>query len=313
MPYEGFSLFSAQDRNQYERLFALSRTEISDACLNSRIAWNAGFYYQKALIEDCFCLISDGGVFTTPHLTWPIGLVDADRLGRILDMLWPVFHGRGWPLRLMYIDEANMPLVRDLPGYRVKLAYNPDYDDYLYDAEELRQLSGKALHGKRNHLNRFCRSYPDFEYRPITAGDRDEALALVRSWCEEKELDCLDLCISDYRAIRQIFDDFAALDVRGGTIRVGGRLIAFALGSLMREDMAVINFEKADAGYEGLYAAINKYVLDHAFPDVKYVNREEDMGIRGLRKAKRSYNPIRMIHKYEAWLEKDVNGASGWQ
>lgn len=305
MPCEGFSLFSAQDRCLYDSLFALSRTEISDACLNSRIAWNAGFYYQKALVEDCLCLISDGGVFTTPHLTWPIGQVDAGRLKRIVDSLWPVFAGNGWPFRLMYIDAINMPLVRDLPGYRVRLAYNPDFDDYLYDAGELRQLSGKALHSKRNHLNRFCRSYPDFEYRPIGAGDRDEALQLVKSWCEEKDIDCQDLCISDYKAIRQIFDDFALLDVRGGSIRVGGRIVAFALGSLPREETAVINFEKADAGYEGLYAAINKFVLDYAFPDVRTVNREEDMGIRGLRKAKRSYNPIRMIHKYEAWLTKD--------
>ncbi len=304
MRCEGCSLFSAQDSNIYSRLFNLSQTEISDACLNSRVAWNAGFYYQKAVLEDCLCLVSDGGVFTTPHVTWPIGAVDSTRLKKIVDALWPAFESKGWPFRIMYINEADLPLIRDLPGYEVILTHNPDYDDYLYDAEELRQLSGKALHGKRNHVNRFCRTFPDFEYRPIAVSDRDEALALVKSWCDEKELDCLNLCISDYRAIRQIFDDFSLLDIHGGSIRVGGRLVAFALGSLIRKDTAVIHFEKAIAGYEGLYAAINKLVLEHAFPNVRYVNREEDMGIPGLRKAKLSYGPIRMIHKYEALLHQ---------
>lgn len=297
-------MFSALDGPLYNRLHQLTRTEISDSCLNSRVAWNAGFNYRKVLLEGSLCLISDGGVFTTPHLTWPIGELDRDGLKRIVDTLWPVFAARQWPFRLMYIDEDNLDLVRDMPGYRAKLAYDPDFDDYLYDAEELRQLSGKSLHGKRNYLNRFCRIYPGFEYRPIVREDREEALFLVKSWCDEKGLDCLNFCISDYRAIRQVFDDFASLDLRGGSIRIGGKMTAFALGSLMNADTAVIHFEKADAKYDGVYAAINKFVLDYAFPEARMVNREEDMGLRNLRKAKESYSPIRMIHKYEAWLQK---------
>jgi hypothetical protein len=304
MQCEGCTLFSAKDGPQYNILHKLSRTEISDTCLNSRVAWNAGFSYQKTLIAECLCLVSDGGVFTTPHLTWPLGLLDAERLKRIVDSLWPVFQSRSWPMRIMYIDEFNLPLLQNLPGYQIQLTHNPGFDDYLYDAAELRQLSGKALHGKRNHFNRFSRAYPDFEYRPVSAADRDEALALVKSWCDEKGFDCSDLCLSDYRAIWQLFDDFCSLDIHGGTIRIGGRLVAFALGSLLSEDTGVIHFEKAEAGFDGLYAAINKLTLDNAFPDIHFVNREEDMGIEGLRKSKQSYGPVRMIRKYEAWLQK---------
>ena len=94
------------------------------------------------------------------------------------------------------------------------------------------------------------------------------------------------------------------LDVRGGCIRIDGKLAAFALGSLLNGDTAVIHFEKADAAYDGLYAAINMLVLKNAFPEVKWVNREEDMGIPGLRKAKESYNPVRQVHKYEAVLTR---------
>lgn len=304
MQCEGCTLFSAQDGPEYSRYYALSRTELSDHCLNSRVAWNAGFYYQKALIADCFCLVSNGGMFTTPHITWPIGDVGPVRLEQVIDALWPVFQSKNWPLRMMYIDEANLPAIRSLKHYQAALTYNRDFSDYLYDAGKLRLLSGKNLHGKKNHFNQFCRMYPDYQYSPISGADQEDALALVREWCEERQLDCMNLCQSDFRAVRQLFIDMPALDVRGGAIRIGSKLVAFALGSFTDSKTAVIHFEKAANGYTGLYAAINKLVLENAFPDADWVNREEDMGLAGLRKAKESYDPVRMIHKYEALLTR---------
>jgi uncharacterized protein len=304
MHCEGCTLFSIQDALEYENCFKLSQTEISDHCLNSRIAWNAGFYYQKYEIDRCFCLVSNGGVFTTPHITWPMGNLSASHLETILDTLWPAFASRGWPLRLMYIDENSLPLLKDLDRYTAEISYNPDFSDYLYRADRLRRLSGKTMRRKRNHFNRFIRSYPDYTYQPISTDDRTEALQLVKDWCDERELDTMNLLQSDYRAIRQLFIDMPRLDVRGGCIRVNGQLVAFALGSLIHDDTAVIHFEKATTDHDGLYAAINKLVLEHAFPDVTWVNREEDMGIAGLRKAKESYNPVRFIHKYEALLTR---------
>lgn len=304
MHCEGCTLFSIQDAPEYENCFKLSKTEISDHCLNSRIAWNAGFYYQKYEIDRCFCLVSNGGVFTTPHLTWPMGQLSVSRLETILDTLWPAFASRGWPLRLMYIDENGLPMLKNLVRYTAQISYNPDFSDYLYRADKLRRLSGKTMRRKRNHYNRFIRSFPNYTYQPISVEDQTEALQLVKDWCDERDLDTMNLLQSDYRAIRQLFIDMPRLDVRGGCIRVNGQLVAFALGSLMHDDTAVIHFEKASTDYDGLYAAINKLVLEQAFPDVTWVNREEDMGIAGLRKAKGSYNPVRLIHKYEALLTR---------
>ncbi len=304
MNMKGCTLFSADDASLYNQFFSLSKTEISDSCLNSRVAWNSGFAYHKCVIDDTLCLVSDGGIFTTPHMTWPVGEMDAPTLQRIIDRVQPIFQERDWELRMMYIDEMNLELVQALDGYDADISYNRDFSDYVYDAQEMRELSGKSMHGKRNHINRFMRTYPDFKYEQIKPEDRDEALGLVKAWCDEKDLDCMDLVSSDYRAIRQLFIDFDKLDLFGGSIRTNGRLVAFSLGSLPRPDTAVIHFEKADTAIRGLYAVINKLTMDHTFPDVKYVNREEDMGIRGLRKAKKSYGPIRMIKKYEAKITK---------
>ena len=304
MQCEGCTLFSVQDGPAYQSFFEASRTELSDHCLNSRAAWNSGFYYQKTAVDGCFCLVSDGGVFTSPHLTWPLGVKTSEALELVLDQINPSFTSKGWPLRLLYIDAFNLPLIEGLQHYRSSVSYNPNFSDYLYDADKLRQLSGKTLHGKKNYYNQFCRAYPDFEYHPVSLADQEEALALVKAWCDEKELDCMNLCQSDYRAIRQLFHDLSQLDVRGGSIRIDGKMVAFAMGSFIKGDTAVIHFEKAESNYVGLYAAINKLVLEHAFPDAVWVNREEDMGMAGLRKAKESYGPIRMIPKYEALLTR---------
>lgn len=302
MACDGCTLFSAADRALYESKFALSLTEISDACLNSRVAWNPGFSYQRTLVADCLCLVSDGGVFTRPHMTLPIGDLTQDRLQTIMDTMSLVFRKCDWPLRCLYIDEIYLPLFRQLKGYHVEIRNDPDYSDYLYDADALRGLNGKQLHGKRNHFNRFLRSYPDFQFGKLTVDDREGALKLVKDWCQDRQVDCHDPASSDYLPIRQLFDAFAGLAVRGGAIRIGQELVAFAMGSLMRDDTAVIHFEKAHPGYVGLYAAINKLVLEEVFPAVRWINREEDMGIEGLRKAKESYAPVRMIAKYEVSL-----------
>ena len=91
MNFEGCTLFTVDDGIEYSRLQQFNKSEISDNCLNSRVAWNAGFYYKKVTLADCMCLISNGGIFTTPHVTWPVGPVDPERLKVIVDAIWPVF------------------------------------------------------------------------------------------------------------------------------------------------------------------------------------------------------------------------------
>ncbi|NLV48614.1 MAG: DUF2156 domain-containing protein [Clostridiaceae bacterium] len=302
MQCELCSLFTIEDSAAYSQCYENSRTEISDHCLNSRIAWNAGFYYQVIKHDECIALVSNGGIFTTPHVTFPLGSSSPEKLELLIDVLWPVFQSHGWPFRLMYIDECHLPMVQHLRKYQTTISYNPDFSDYLYEAEALRSLRGKALHRKRNHFNRFCRLYPEYEYRQLLPDDERQALALVQDWCDEKDVDCLNLCQSDYRAIRQLFRHMSQLDVYGGALYVHDKMIAFSMGSLIHGDTAVIHFEKADPAYDGSYAAINKLMMEQTFPDAIWVNREEDMGVPGLRKAKESYGPQRLIHKYEAHL-----------
>ena len=299
-----FDPFGPDDIEVYDQYFRQTENEISDSFTNSRVAWNPAFNYQKAVIADLFCLISDGGVFTTPHMAMPVGNLTAEGLQKVVDIIAPHFDNQGWPLRILYIAERHLPLFDSLNGYKFKISHDDCYSDYIYDSESLMTLAGKALHAKRNHINRFFRNCPDYSYTPLTIADEAGCLALVEQWGTEKGIDRYDIRDSDYVPIQNLFSYMDKLQVRGGVIRLGEEIAAFAVGSKWR-DLGVIHFEKARTDIDGLYAVINKLVVENEFSDCSEINREEDMGIDGLRKAKQSYLPKRMIIKYEALLTRD--------
>jgi len=300
-------LLSVSDREEYERHYRASGTRISDMCFVSRYAWGEAFSYRKAIHRGGFCLISDGGCFTQPHMTMPLGRLGRDDLVEIVEIVdaaAPWFASRGMPVKVMYIDEPLLPMFQDLPGFKTTLWHEDDYSDYVYDAETLRTLSGKALHGQRNHVSRFLREYPGCEYRSVTADDRDDCLKIVSDWCQERGFDCHDHSRSDFVPIRRVFDAFALLPVHGGVLRAGGRTVAFSLGSAGNADTAVIHFEKAVDGFRGAYPAVGRFTVSETFPDAVLVNREEDMGNEGIRTSKSALGPKEKLKKFNALLER---------
>lgn len=297
-----FHRLTAVDRCTYAKYYEQSQTKITDLTFTCRIAWDAVFKSEIAIYEDCCLLISDGGCFTDPHLLMPMGQLDKMKLDRILLAVRHEFDNRGWKCKVMCIDEEKLPLFEGLEHFRAEPTYNEDSSDYLYDAQALRSLLGNALQKKRNHVSKFTRLYPDYQYASLTRSDKDACLLLVANWCKSKGIDPEDVSESDYHMVQRLFDDFDSLEIHGGLIRIGDTLRAFAIGSLGNGNRAYIHFEKADPEIHGIYAAINQMVLQHEFPDVFAVNREEDLGISGLRKAKLSYEPIEWIKKYKTWL-----------
>jgi len=293
-----FKELCVEARSEYEKYYQLSQTHITDLTFNCRYAWDNVFCDKYAIIEDCFFMISNGGCFTQPHMLMPLGELDGNKLGRILEIMIPVFNDRGWSLRIMGIDEEKIELFDRLGFEKVSFCFSNNNSDYLYDADALRTLSTDDLRKKRSHFNRFLRLYPNYDYQSLGRNDMTDCLLLVKNWSNEKGIDVTDVKNSDYLMIKRLFDNFDSLDIRGGVIRIDGKVAAFSMGSFGNHETAYIHFEKADIAYDGAYPAINKLVLENAYPDAKFVNREEDLGIPGLRKSKRSYYPIRMIKKY---------------
>jgi uncharacterized protein len=183
----------------------------------------------------------------------------------------------------------------DTNGYEI-LA-DRDNSDYVYLSKNLIELSGNRYHRKKNHVNRFVKNYT-FEYRSLDREVVNKFLDLQEDWCELRDcLDSTDLFDED-RAIYEALTNYEELGFKGGAILIDSKVEAFGLGELLNHETAVIHVEKANPHITGLYAAINQMFCAHEWADVKYVNREQDLGLEGLRKAKESYYPDHLVEKF---------------
>ncbi len=175
-----------------------------------------------------------------------------------------------------------------------------DAKDYLYLAESLKTLSGKKLRKKKNHINAFLRENEgNFYYKTLCCQYRDTILDFLNRWREQKGDDAEEHLDGELQGINDILENCDALKVTMAGIFVNDRLEAFTIGSYNTvEKMAIIHIEKANPDIRGLYPFINQQFIINAFPDAYIVNREDDLGLEGLRKAKLSYEPIGYARKY---------------
>jgi len=179
-------------------------------------------------------------------------------------------------------------------GYIVE--YDRDLAEYVYLCSDLVNLSGKKFHSKRNHLNKFLADTA-YTWQELTPEMLPQCLSINKQWLNEKQDDA-DVDRNELFAIKEAVSNLYALGLIGALICVDGRPRAFTVGERFRPNMALIHLEKADPEIPGIYAFINQQFIFRNFKDVEFVNREEDMGISGLRQAKESYNPVRMVNKY---------------
>jgi len=168
--------------------------------------------------------------------------------------------------------------------------------DYIYETEKMITLSGKKLHAKRNHYNFFKNNYA-YVYRQRTAEDMPDCMALFERWLDEKENK--KWIGTSREATAKLLGSFAALPVRAGGLYVEDELIAFSVGEPVTEDTVLVHLEFA-ADIRGAFNVINSEFCAHEWPGYTYVNREEDMGLDGLRQTKLAYRPVRLLEKFNA-------------
>lgn len=204
------------------------------------------------------------------------------------------------PLKVYSADEEGLAVLGLQQDPRFEVREETDYRDYLYDGDDLRTLAGKRYHQKKNQVNRFCREQEGrFEYRTLSCGDRDTVLEFLRRWYLQHAGQEDEDMRYERLGIEEILQECCHLTYRMGGIFIDGRLQALSMGTLNeRENMAVISVEKANPDYPGIYQVINQEFLLHEFPEAKLINREDDMGHPGLRKAKESYHPVGFARKF---------------
>lgn len=207
--------------------------------------------------------------------------------------------------RLYEITRENQEKLEAwFPGV-FEVTYDRDSADYIYEAEKLATLAGKKLHSKRNHINKFkLVNEGKWSYEPLTDANKEECLRMAEAWCkingcEEDPSKKAEICVAK-NSIRLLEE----LDLTGGVLRVDGKIVAFTIGEPVNEDTFVVHIEKAFVDVDGAYPMINQqFVANELYGKYRYVNREEDLGIEGLRKAKLSYKPAILLEKGTATLK----------
>lgn len=172
-----------------------------------------------------------------------------------------------------------------------------DTFDYLYHGEDLKYFKGKKLGGQRNHVNRFLRTYENWSFAELTAGDIADVEAFLDRYAQGTQKDS-GTFQEDMKKTREVLRDYAGYGMVGGVLRVDGRVVGFAIGEIVG-DTLFVHIEKADRSCEGCYQmVVSQFAQKFAVDGVEYINREDDTGDPGLRTSKLSYKPIALLEKY---------------
>ena len=217
---------------------------------------------------------------------------------------------RGIPCRITGMTTADRAELEALFPDTFHFRTERDGFDYVYDIHDLADLRGRKYQKKRNHVNRFRAEHSDYQVLPLNSCNLALPRLMVDDWYRIRmKEDPEGNYLLENIAMARAFQNFAALGMEGIALLDGDRVLAVTMGSRMSPDTFDIHFEKAREDVEGAYSAVNcefaRYLrLKH--PEVRFLNREDDLGLEGLRKAKLSYNPHHLTEKYFAYLREDI-------
>ena len=216
--------------------------------------------------------------------------------GRLIDML---LSDSGSRLTILGLEDDQAVALRDSrTDLNVAIEPRRDSYDYIYLREALAKLEGGRLKAKRNHVNRFVSEHPDYEYRELTPALFDECRRIETLWRDERgnvNPAFGDTIAAEHRVMENVFAHWDELGMIGGSIFIDGRMAAFTYGAAVTSDTFDVCVEKADRTVDGIFSVINQQFCSRLPKDFIYVNREEDMGLEGLRKAKLSYHPETLL------------------
>lgn len=285
--------FRALDINDREKADAALRSSDfmgAEYTFANNLAWCRLADTKVCFYKDFYILCAFGG--QGPSFVLPAGKGD---LKDAIAEMKRFSESMGVPLVLAGVTKPSLEMLEKMYPDQFTAEFDRDSSDYIYLSSDLISLAGRKFHGKRNHLARFKEL--DYTYSPLTEKDFDDAILFCTDAYNGKtEAD--HSAVAEQYAINTYFNYFDKLDLKGGIIRIGGETAAVTIGEGLNSNTFCVHIEKADTSYNGAYAGINNLFAESCMSEYKYVNREEDLGIEGLRKAKLSYNPVFLLEKY---------------
>lgn len=292
-----WSIPEAEDEDWINRCIAVSGTMASDASF-ANIYLLRNKYSTKISRYKDFIIRKYSGKGARCGYTFPLGKGDVTKA---LAEIEKDAKECGERLQFAFVTEEQKEVLENAMPARFCYSSDAGDSDYIYLRSELASLSGKAFHKKKNHFSKFVRTYPDYKYYEIGACNIYDAQKVADAWYYEHLQDEDASQLAEYKAIKEALENFEELGLIGGIIYVNDSPCAMTIASKINENTVDVHFEKAVGEYalNGGYAAINK-LFSEKLDGVTWLNREEDIGIEGLRKAKLSYRPKIMLKKYSA-------------
>ncbi len=291
-----FTTISVAAKDRIKQVTDAWKLEISDLSYANMFIWRYSHNIE-------FCIDDDVLYIKLCHREYPCFFfvplcLDKERsLKEPLNLIENYCNTIGEPVRVKSATVFQKEKIEnDCPN---TYAFSSDEGrfDYIYNTRDLIDLKGKKFHGKRNHINKFISLY-NYEYVKLKSEHVNECTELYMEWAEKKGVVGLDI-EDEWRSLTEALNNFEDIGMQGGAIKVDGAIRAFSLGEQITDDMALIHIEKGNTDYDGIFTMMNQLFVQNQYSQTTFINREEDMGSEGLRRAKRSYRPVRMIEKYD--------------
>jgi hypothetical protein len=287
-----FSSVTICNRDEINRFFSQSTYRNCDFSFSNIFCWKHNY-------DTTFCIV-DGFLFfrffpskKSPGYMMPLG--DGD-IKHALELLMQDAEERQDAFRLHAITPEMFACIEAVFPGRFVYQTIRDWSEYIYRSQDLITLKGKKLQSKRNHVNKFKRTY-SYEYLPVTKAIVPECLELYARWCRENGNCSEESLVKEKIATQTAFENFEPLGLRGGALRVEGEVVAYSYGQPLGADTFGVHAEKSLYEIEGGFSMINQQFIEHEGANFVYINREEDLGIDSLRQAKLSYQPIMLLEK----------------
>lgn len=289
---EKFRKITIEDAELLAKYLGMHTHRACDYSVANLVLWSDVYDTKLAVENDTLFIKFVAGENT--YFAFPMGSKD---IKESFEWLFAYCEENAITCKLNLIEpQMYEEIEKAYPG-QFEITYMRDNADYVYNIEDLKNLAGKKYHGKKNHINKFMKTNDNWAYEAITDENTEECILMVKEWCKqngccEDESKAAEICVL-IKGLR----NRKALGMKGGIIRTDGRIVALTMGEQSGDDMFIIHFEKAFSDVPGAYPMINQQFIIQELEGLTYVNREEDMGVEGLRKAKESYGPVFMAEK----------------
>lgn len=269
-------------------------------CFGNHFIWKNAYKFQIAKINDFYIvLLRDDSNDMKQSFLFPAGNGDVKPVIEALD---EYCKAEKIPLKMHSASKEDIEKLEELFPQKFEFEFDRDYCDYIYRVEDLTNLKGKKLHGKRNHIARFKEN--NWKFEPITKENFEDCITMNKEWCKINNCGRDEQLKEEVCAISRSFKYFYELEFFGGLLKVDNRVVAYTIAEKLNDEVVVVHMEKAFSDIQGAYAMINREFVANMCQSYKYVNREEDLGIEGLRKAKMSYRPAILFEKFSVKIKE---------